>query len=132
MVGWSATFLSRPESMAGAGSLGYAQRLSDYPDKGKCGLPETLDDPRALASGLKRLVALVRGAASLVVLTGAGISRAAGIPDFRGPDGIWTREQEEKRARKRARPNGGGASREATLGREGARCRLITCAQGEE
>lgn len=34
---------------------------------------------------------LVEEARRVVVLTGAGISTASGIPDFRGPDGLWTK-----------------------------------------
>jgi NAD-dependent deacetylase len=32
---------------------------------------------------------LIRSTGSLVVLTGAGLSTAAGIPDFRGPEGLY-------------------------------------------
>ncbi|TMM18679.1 MAG: NAD-dependent protein deacylase [Actinobacteria bacterium] len=44
----------------------------------------------ATTAELERLAALVRGARSVVALTGAGISVPSGIPDFRSPDtGLW-------------------------------------------
>jgi NAD-dependent deacetylase len=36
-------------------------------------------------------------ARSIVVLTGAGVSTESGIPDFRGPDGVWTRDPRAER-----------------------------------
>jgi NAD-dependent protein deacetylase/lipoamidase len=40
-----------------------------------------------------RLVAHLQSARAIVFLTGAGISTASGIPDFRGPGGLWTRRR---------------------------------------
>ncbi len=41
--------------------------------------------------------ALVERARRVVVLTGAGISTDSGIPDFRGPQGVWTKNPEAER-----------------------------------
>jgi len=43
-----------------------------------------MDDVAAFADA-------VRGADSAVALTGAGVSTASGVPDFRGDDGVWSR-----------------------------------------
>ena len=39
----------------------------------------------------------LRAARRVVVLTGAGISTESGIPDFRGPNGVWTRNPEAEK-----------------------------------
>ena len=45
-----------------------------------------------LDTRLNTLAGWMFGAQHLVVFTGAGISTESGLPDFRGPDGIWTRQ----------------------------------------
>ena len=40
---------------------------------------------------LEQAAGWVREAERVVVLTGAGISTDSGIPDFRGPQGVWTK-----------------------------------------
>ena len=54
-------------------------------------------------SDLEQAISIARGwlrtAEKVVVVTGAGISTDSGIPDFRGPQGLWTKNpQAEKMA----------------------------------
>ena len=49
------------------------------------------------STDLDELAALLRDARQIVVLTGAGISTESGIPDFRGPQGLWTKDPKAER-----------------------------------
>ena len=46
-----------------------------------------------LESRIQTLVEWMAEAKRMVVFTGAGISTDSGLPDFRGPDGVWTRKE---------------------------------------
>ncbi len=47
--------------------------------------------PASLQETLEDIVEFLESSSQIVVLTGAGASTESGIPDFRGPDGIWRR-----------------------------------------
>ncbi|MGB3864510.1 MAG: Sir2 family NAD-dependent protein deacetylase [Xanthobacteraceae bacterium] len=46
-----------------------------------------------LQSGVERLGEMIAAATAIVPFTGAGISTECGIPDFRSPGGLWTRNR---------------------------------------
>lgn len=50
-----------------------------------------------MSEQIEQIAAWARGARSTTVLTGAGISTDSGIPDFRGPQGVWTRNPSAQR-----------------------------------
>ena len=69
-----------------------------------------------LRSGVEALGDMIAEASSIVPFTGAGISTECGIPDFRSPGGIWTRNRpipfdEFVASQEPATRRGGGALR---------------------
>jgi NAD-dependent deacetylase len=53
--------------------------------------------PAELDTDVQTIAAWLRHARRIVVLTGAGISTDSGIPDFRGPQGVWTKNPEAEK-----------------------------------
>ncbi|MDQ1532638.1 MAG: NAD-dependent deacetylase, partial [Actinomycetota bacterium] len=59
-----------------------------------------MDEPRTDELCTAEIDAIARRlgtARHVVVLTGAGISTESGIPDFRGPNGVWTKNPEAEK-----------------------------------
>jgi NAD-dependent deacetylase len=59
--------------------------------------PVTSGASEELQAAVDRARALVDASRRIVVLTGAGISTDSGIPDFRGPNGVWTKNPEAEK-----------------------------------
>ena len=64
-------------------------------------IEEFEDTPAEFEAKIKQLVAMVRDSKHLVAFTGAGISTSASIPDFRGPNGVWTLKAQGKKPKSR-------------------------------
>jgi hypothetical protein len=73
--------------------MDYNSRLKHISNKGLCGDPEIVEETNSLEDKVQQLVALICESKRIVLFTGAGISTSSGIPDFRGPNGVWTKEQ---------------------------------------
>jgi NAD-dependent deacetylase len=54
-------------------------------------------EPDTSEADLVRARALIERARRILVLTGAGISTESGIQDFRGPNGLWTKNPEAEK-----------------------------------
>ncbi|KAJ9522132.1 hypothetical protein QJQ45_005158 [Haematococcus lacustris] len=80
-----------------AGSLGYADRLKERHDLGgQLGAPEYHETVETLEEKAQAVARMVESASEVFFFTGAGISTSQGIPDFRGPKGIWTLRKKKK------------------------------------
>lgn len=61
-------------------------------------MPDAISETPANRAATARARELIDEAESITVLSGAGISTDSGIPDFRGPQGLWTKSPEAEKA----------------------------------
>jgi mono-ADP-ribosyltransferase sirtuin 6 len=60
-------------------------------------MEELRDDPETFNRNVDAVAEMIRNSPHTVFYTGAGISTSAGIPDYRGPEGVWTLAAEGRR-----------------------------------
>jgi len=61
-------------------------------------IQEFRDEPAVFEEKAKEVAGIIHKAKHCILFTGAGISTAAKIPDFRGPNGVWTRQAQGREA----------------------------------
>lgn len=66
-----------------------------------------MDDRQPLAEQIETIARMIVESRHTVAFTGAGISTDSGIPDYRGPDGVWTRRDAGLPPPPRRTPPGG-------------------------
>lgn len=78
---------------------GSARWVHGFPRRVTVNPVQRSDDvpPGPAIEDVDRATDLLTRARRVTVLTGAGVSTDSGIPDFRGPQGVWTRNPEAER-----------------------------------